>query len=106
MLGSRSQKLALRSLPSSLLMAAIMYLVQYRTAAVTEKCLLAPALINSLASEGPAINTERQYMVQFIAQSAAGFYVKGVRVTMPMVVKCAYLWFMAAFSLAYRLEVV
>eukprot|EP00929_Paragymnodinium_shiwhaense_P000426 TRINITY_DN100677_c0_g1_i1.p1 TRINITY_DN100677_c0_g1~~TRINITY_DN100677_c0_g1_i1.p1 ORF type:complete len:1197 (+),score=182.03 TRINITY_DN100677_c0_g1_i1:245-3592(+) len=71
----------------------------FKAAAVTEHCLRAPALVNSLiVDQEDTINPERQYMVTYIEQSAAGFYVQGVRLTAFMVLKCTYLLVVVTFS--------
>lgn len=49
-------------------------------ASLTEKCRNIPALVNQLPSE-LGIDMERQYLVNFLKDSAAGFCVKDVRVT-------------------------
>jgi len=102
MLGSGSLEHAFRGLPSCGLLMAIMQFGQYKAAVVTQKCQRMPAVVNSLAIEGQAINCERQYMVQFIMQSAAGFYVRGVRLTPFMVFKAAYLCVMIMIGFAMR----
>jgi len=102
MLGSGNVEHAFPGLPSCVLLMAIMQFGQYKAAVVTQKCLRMPALVNSLAIEGEAINSERQYMVQFIMQSAAGFYVRGVRLTPFMVFKAAYLCVMIMIGFAMR----
>jgi len=102
LLGPGSRERAFHCLPSSLFMVAFMQYGQYRAAAVTERCSRAPALLNSFAVGGHEINFERQYLVQFILQSAAGFYVRGVRLTVFMMSKSTYLCVMAALGVAMR----
>ncbi|CAE7389723.1 unnamed protein product [Symbiodinium natans] len=51
----------------------------FHGAALTEKCRNIPALVNQIP--GDAINPERQYLVRFITDSAAGFILKGVTLT-------------------------
>mmetsp|Transcript_7678 Transcript_7678/g.19022 ORF Transcript_7678/g.19022 Transcript_7678/m.19022 type:complete len:188 (-) Transcript_7678:100-663(-) len=104
MLGFRSSEDVFRSMPSSLVMAAVMLVGQYRAAAVTEKCLRVPALMNSLVVQGHPINGALEFLVQFITQSAAGFYVRGVRLTAFMVLKGAYVCVMVVVGLAMRLS--
>eukprot|EP00401_Gymnodinium_catenatum_P052384 CAMPEP_0117553988 /NCGR_PEP_ID=MMETSP0784-20121206/50516_1 /TAXON_ID=39447 /ORGANISM="" /LENGTH=380 /DNA_ID=CAMNT_0005351127 /DNA_START=1 /DNA_END=1143 /DNA_ORIENTATION=+ len=104
MLGPRIQEDALLCLPSGLLLMFVMHAGQYQAAIVTEKCLRTPAFVNSLPVEGDAMNLERQYVVQFIEQSAAGYYVRGVRLTVCMVFKVAYLCAMGTLGFAMRLS--
>jgi hypothetical protein len=71
----------------------------FRAAAVSEKCSRVPALVNSWTYEdGRHIDQERQYVVQYIMHSAAGFYVKGVRLQTFMAIKLTYLLGVAAFA--------
>lgn len=74
-----------------------------KAAAVTEKCSRVPSLINSMCFEGEEINEDRQFVVQYITNSNAGFYVKGVRLTASMVIKLLYLCGAAVFGLATKL---
>ncbi|CAE7222436.1 unnamed protein product, partial [Symbiodinium microadriaticum] len=69
----------------------------YRAASVTEKAMRVAPLVNSWEFEPAEENGEtvaldpgRQYVVQFINQSEAGFYVFGVRISAYMVQKLAY----------------
>jgi len=104
MLNASDQTLALRSLSSTIPMVFLMLYCQYRAAAVTEKCSRAPALVNSLVVDEVAMDCKRQYLVQYIVQSAAGFYTKGVRLTAFMVLKFAYLATVFAVGLAMRIR--
>ncbi|CAE7588166.1 unnamed protein product, partial [Symbiodinium sp. CCMP2456] len=49
-------------------------------AALTEKCRQIPAFVNQIPSPEP-IDTERSYLVHFITDSSAGFFVKDARLT-------------------------
>eukprot|EP00928_Gymnodinium_smaydae_P006362 TRINITY_DN12247_c0_g1_i1.p1 TRINITY_DN12247_c0_g1~~TRINITY_DN12247_c0_g1_i1.p1 ORF type:complete len:743 (+),score=99.15 TRINITY_DN12247_c0_g1_i1:189-2231(+) len=80
------------------------FLALFRGGAVTEKCSRVPSLMNTLRFEGSAINFERQYVVQYLEHSAAGFYIKGVRLTTYMVLKLAYLAGVVLFAFATRLR--
>jgi len=73
----------------------------YCAAEVTEKCARVPTLINGLFF-GKDIDTERQYVVEYIINSAAGFYVFEVRLTSAMALKFAYLSGVAAFFVATK----
>ncbi|CAJ1407625.1 unnamed protein product, partial [Effrenium voratum] len=54
-----------------------------RAAAVTEKASRVAPLVNSwkFESKKDSMDENRQYVVQYIIQSEAGFYMKGVRLT-------------------------
>jgi len=60
-----------------------------------------PALVNSwMLSEGcRQIDHERQYIVQYISNSAAGFYVKGVRLSTVMALKLTSFLMVTIFTL-------
>lgn len=55
-------------------------------ASLTEKCRNIPALVNQLPSD-ICIDTDRQYLVNFLKDSAAGFCVKDIRLTREMLAK-------------------
>eukprot|EP00928_Gymnodinium_smaydae_P065476 TRINITY_DN48618_c0_g1_i1.p1 TRINITY_DN48618_c0_g1~~TRINITY_DN48618_c0_g1_i1.p1 ORF type:complete len:722 (-),score=74.63 TRINITY_DN48618_c0_g1_i1:151-2316(-) len=80
------------------------FLALFRSAAVTEKCIRMPSLMNTVRFEGSPINHDRQYVVQFLEQSAAGFYVKGVRLTSFMVLKLAYFAGVVVFAFLTRIK--
>eukprot|EP00929_Paragymnodinium_shiwhaense_P054583 TRINITY_DN27363_c0_g1_i1.p1 TRINITY_DN27363_c0_g1~~TRINITY_DN27363_c0_g1_i1.p1 ORF type:complete len:968 (+),score=181.99 TRINITY_DN27363_c0_g1_i1:110-3013(+) len=71
----------------------------FSAAAVTEKCTRVPALLNSLVTEGNFVDRGRQYLVLHIQASAAGFYVKGVRLTGYMALKFLYAFGAVMFAL-------
>eukprot|EP00747_Dinoflagellata_sp_TGD_P077875 gnl/TRDRNA2_/TRDRNA2_159792_c2_seq1.p1 gnl/TRDRNA2_/TRDRNA2_159792_c2~~gnl/TRDRNA2_/TRDRNA2_159792_c2_seq1.p1 ORF type:complete len:167 (+),score=34.99 gnl/TRDRNA2_/TRDRNA2_159792_c2_seq1:1-501(+) len=73
----------------------------FSAAAVTDKCARVPALVNSL-SFGKDIDMERQYVVDYIINSAAGFYIFEVRLTSAMALKFAYLMFIIAFGVGTK----
>lgn len=68
-------------------------------AAVTDKCFHVPSLVNSL-SYGEEIDPDRQYVVDYIIHSAAGFYVFEVRLTSALALKFMYFCGAAAFTVA------
>ncbi|CAE7634540.1 TTN [Symbiodinium sp. CCMP2456] len=70
-----------------LLMIAIRLGAQ--AAALTEKCRVLPAFVNTIP--GACIDLHRQYLVQFIVDTSAGFIVKGVTLTQAMFLKQLYL---------------
>jgi len=75
----------LSSLPLLLLFMVCMA-VSANGAALTEKCRIIPSLVNQMPSEEP-VEHDRQYLVQFISDSAAGFIVKDVPLTREMFAK-------------------
>lgn len=77
---------------------AMVFYAVFRAASVTEKCLRVPALINSWVFSGQQIDHERSYVVQYIVNSSAGFYVKGVRVNSQIALKLFYTFGVLAFT--------
>lgn len=75
-------------IPASLVLISVAR-ISFRAGAVTYKCDRVPALINAL-DFGKDIDHERQYVINYILHSMAGFYVFEVRVTAEMVLKFAY----------------
>mmetsp|Transcript_18462 Transcript_18462/g.50696 ORF Transcript_18462/g.50696 Transcript_18462/m.50696 type:complete len:245 (-) Transcript_18462:235-969(-) len=71
----------------------------FRASAVTSRCTHVPSLINSL-SFGDEIDRERQYVVEYIINSSAGFHVYEVRLTSSLALKVAYVSAAAAFTFA------
>jgi len=66
-------------------------------AAVTEKCSRVPAMINTMTFD----DCQRQSMVQYVMNSAAGLYIKEVRLTASVVMKLSYvtgLWVLAVLT--------
>jgi len=81
-------------LHSELLLLVMSSLVIFASAAsVTEKCFRVPPLVNSaLLEPDKHIDENRQYLVTFITNSHAGFYVKGTRFTFAMLARFCYLY--------------
>jgi len=75
----------------------------FRAAAVTEKCSHVPSLVNSMRVEAKPIDQERQYFVEYIVHSGAGFYIRGIRLNAFMVLKLAYLF--GTVGLAFATQV-
>lgn len=71
-----------------LVFCAIAYML-FLAAAISDKCSRVPALVNAVAF-GEEMGIERQRAVDYIASSAAGFYVLGMRLTTAVVVKLVY----------------
>lgn len=59
-------------------------------AALTEKCRNMPALVNQIPGPSGSIDVNRQYLVRFITDSAAGFIVKGVTLTQAIFLRQVY----------------
>lgn len=72
----------------------------FRAASVTDKCSHVPSLVSSFCNQ---IDPERQFVVQHIIHSAAGFYVFEVKLTSAMAVKFTYFATVAAFTLATKI---
>eukprot|EP00435_Cladocopium_sp_Y103_P039481 s1489_g10.t1 len=53
---------------------------------LTEKCRVIPAFVNQIPTED-ALDDERQYLVRYVADSSAGFFVKEVKLTREMFLK-------------------
>ena len=53
---------------------------------ISEKCRIIPAFVNQIPA-GLRINMERSYLVQFITDSSAGFFVREVKLTREMLLK-------------------
>ncbi|CAE7567996.1 unnamed protein product [Symbiodinium natans] len=91
-LGEESRRLALltQGLPSLPLL--FLFLLSMRVfahaAALTEKCRSIPAFVNQIPTQG-CCDPSRQYLVHFIADSAAGFTVLNMKVTAEMLVRQA-----------------
>jgi len=69
--------------------------------AVTGKCTRVPPLINSL-DFGPATDKDSRNLVEYIQNSAAGFYIFDVCLTTGMVVKFIYVWAVVVFGVVSR----
>eukprot|EP00811_Abedinium_folium_P031717 NODE_5183_length_1800_cov_3.346683.p1 GENE.NODE_5183_length_1800_cov_3.346683~~NODE_5183_length_1800_cov_3.346683.p1 ORF type:complete len:435 (+),score=53.89 NODE_5183_length_1800_cov_3.346683:84-1307(+) len=87
---------------SCLPMMALTLYTCFRAAAITEKCQRVPALVNSWDFGGEGFEIIRQYTVRYITDSAAGFYVKGVRINALMALKLAYVFGTVMFALLTR----
>lgn len=72
-----------------------------KAAEVTEKCRRAPALVNSLPMAKEM--DERFYIVHFISQSYAGFFIQEVPINGTMVLKLGHVGFLAVFAVISHL---
>eukprot|EP00812_Abedinium_dasypus_P015470 NODE_90_length_2151_cov_416.116412.p2 GENE.NODE_90_length_2151_cov_416.116412~~NODE_90_length_2151_cov_416.116412.p2 ORF type:complete len:272 (+),score=88.25 NODE_90_length_2151_cov_416.116412:1036-1851(+) len=79
--------------------ALVLYTL-FRMAAVTEKCVHVPAFVNSWYSGDDAMEQKHHHFVQYILNSSAGFYIKGLRLTTFMVLKVTYFLCALGFSVA------
>ena len=81
-------------LQRSLAILARMTLLLYAlsgAAAVTEKCSRTKLFVNSLRDETkPILNLDRAYLVRYMDDSNAGFYIKGVKLTSFHLMKMFY----------------
>jgi len=83
------------------------FYVMLRAAAVTEKASRVGPLVNSWNLQEEAdtplgMDLDRQYVVQYINQSQAGFFMKGVRITGFDVQKMLYYFAALTFTLVSR----
>jgi hypothetical protein len=83
----------------SLLLVIGMSQVFFKAAAVTDRCNRVPSLINSLSFGDDEIDTERQYVVEYVRNSAAGFYIFELRLTSDMTLKGAHVLCVGVFAL-------
>ena len=97
-------------------MIAFLYTMM-RAAAVTEKANRVAPLVNSWkfhkshqdddeGGGGVWMDYERQYVVQYISQSRAGFFIRGSQLTVPTVQKLLYYLGAVSFALFSRLSAV
>ncbi|CAJ1363019.1 unnamed protein product [Effrenium voratum] len=60
-------------------------------AALTEKCRAIPPFVNQIPTSA-SIDQDRQYLVRFIQDSSAGFFVRDVKLTQEMFMKQVYIF--------------
>lgn len=80
--------------PAVLALLSVSY-VSFFIAEVTSKCDRVPAFVNTL-DLGEALDYNRQYLVDYVINSRAGFYMFEIRITSEMVVKAVYVGFVIA----------
>lgn len=86
------------SIARVLIRSMMVGLCSMEAASVSQKCRRAPPLINSfMFQDRPVLDPERSYMVTYMLNSEAGFYIKGIRFTFLEVIKAAYLLGVVAF---------
>lgn len=89
------------TLPALFVTCGLLY-VLLLASTISEQCSRVPALINAI-SFGPDTHYDRQRTVDYVASSAAGFYIFGMRLTTAMVVKIMYVWCIVVGGLFTRL---
>eukprot|EP00747_Dinoflagellata_sp_TGD_P140622 gnl/TRDRNA2_/TRDRNA2_176030_c0_seq1.p1 gnl/TRDRNA2_/TRDRNA2_176030_c0~~gnl/TRDRNA2_/TRDRNA2_176030_c0_seq1.p1 ORF type:complete len:488 (+),score=50.90 gnl/TRDRNA2_/TRDRNA2_176030_c0_seq1:3-1466(+) len=79
----------------------------YTAATITEKCSRVPALLNSVMfnSRDELIDQKRQCLVQYITSSAAGFYIKEVRLSAGAALKLMYTIGLGGFAVLTKIAV-
>eukprot|EP00930_Biecheleria_cincta_P023927 TRINITY_DN17203_c0_g1_i6.p1 TRINITY_DN17203_c0_g1~~TRINITY_DN17203_c0_g1_i6.p1 ORF type:complete len:638 (+),score=76.35 TRINITY_DN17203_c0_g1_i6:55-1968(+) len=87
------------SLPM-LLLVVLAGMALLQSSGITEKCAILPSLINQINShdESSIMDLERQYLVCYLTDSPAGIYVKGVKLTMTIVVKIVHSFGVGLFA--------
>ncbi|CAE8731495.1 unnamed protein product [Polarella glacialis] len=70
--------------------ALLLIYVSSRAAGLTEKCTRTRCFVNSFVLDNCVLDTERSYLVRYIDDSAAGFYIQGVKLTMLVILKMFY----------------
>ncbi|CAE8731502.1 unnamed protein product, partial [Polarella glacialis] len=70
--------------------ALLLIYVSSRAAGLTEKCTRTRCFVNSFVLDNCVVDTERSYLVRYIDDSAAGFYIQGVKLTMLAIMKMFY----------------
>ena len=83
---------------------ALFLYVLSKAAAITEKVDRLAPLVNSWSfHEEKVLDEERQYLVQFIINSKAGFYARGIRISASSVQKLCYYFAAGSFGLLANL---
>ncbi|CAE7667253.1 unnamed protein product, partial [Symbiodinium microadriaticum] len=80
---------ALASIPLLVLLALNLRVCSH-AAALTEKCRVIPAFVSQIPS-GIVADTARQYLVRYVSDSCAGFFVGSIRLTQEVFFKQMYL---------------
>lgn len=88
-------------LPSLFVTCGILYMLFFAST-ITEQCSRVPSLINAI-SFGEGTELERQHTVDYITNSAAGFYLFGMRLTTAVVVKFIYFWVIVVMGVITKL---
>lgn len=98
-LGSQAQAVP-ALIPGGILSLGVLRMF-FLAASITDKCLRIPSLINSL-SFGPGTARVKQHTVEYIVNSAAGFYVCDIRFTTATAFHFVYGWSVVAFAIGTK----
>eukprot|EP00931_Biecheleriopsis_adriatica_P105139 TRINITY_DN7970_c1_g2_i2.p1 TRINITY_DN7970_c1_g2~~TRINITY_DN7970_c1_g2_i2.p1 ORF type:complete len:623 (+),score=92.60 TRINITY_DN7970_c1_g2_i2:41-1909(+) len=80
-----------QGLATVLLRLAMSLYTVYKAAEVTEKCNRSICFINSLQRDsGPILDEQRSFLVRHMADSSAGFHIRGVKITSLIFLKLLY----------------
>eukprot|EP00929_Paragymnodinium_shiwhaense_P018660 TRINITY_DN12975_c0_g1_i1.p1 TRINITY_DN12975_c0_g1~~TRINITY_DN12975_c0_g1_i1.p1 ORF type:complete len:1116 (-),score=130.14 TRINITY_DN12975_c0_g1_i1:153-3500(-) len=90
------------SVAATVLLNLSMVRMVFSAAAISDKCGRVPPLINSLCF-GEGTEEARQYVIQYILHSAAGFYVFDVRLCTGMALKLIYFWCVVTAGLSAQI---
>eukprot|EP00928_Gymnodinium_smaydae_P094515 TRINITY_DN7948_c0_g1_i4.p1 TRINITY_DN7948_c0_g1~~TRINITY_DN7948_c0_g1_i4.p1 ORF type:complete len:1079 (+),score=202.75 TRINITY_DN7948_c0_g1_i4:51-3287(+) len=96
-------EMSLEHIPT-LILALAALLLFFQATVVTEKCGRVPLLVNAIPLSNH-MDVKRQYVVFYIMNSAAGFYVRDVRLTAFMALKITYAFGAAVFGLLIKVAV-
>jgi len=94
-----SDRSAIPTLIPGMVITIGIFRMLFMAAAVTDKCTRVPALVNAL-SFGDGTYRMKQHLVEYIVNSAAGFYVCDVRMTTEMTLKFMYTWSIVVFGIS------
>lgn len=99
-----TEAMSVAQVPAVLMTVSVLRIL-FCAASITDKCTHVPAIINSLSFGGSSeeIDVERQYVVTYIQNSLAGFYVFEVRLTTKMAVTYSYLIGASSFAMATQI---
>jgi hypothetical protein len=95
---SSSQVLILCSIGLLAVSAALIF---FKAAEVTERCVRVPSFINSYTF-GHDVDPSRHFLIEYVTYSAAGFYVREIRLTAAMAMKFTYVAGLIIFGLLTR----
>merc|ERR1719323_518419 len=87
----------------SLLLILFVAKALFLAAEVTSHCARVPAFINSLDLSNLDVDFRRQYMVDYVINSDAGYFVSDAKVTGAVVIKAAYVICIATLTALTRI---
>merc|ERR1719433_2061588 len=91
------------ALVPGLLIIMLVSKVLLSAANVTSHCARVPAFINSLDLSNLGVDFRRQYMVTYVINSDAGYFISEAKVTGAVVIKLAYVVCVAALTALTRI---